>query len=126
MIMGSFQMKISNHGKELMTLLKCILQGTHCHFPSRKFQKVPKLMTIYMFDSPSFRRIICLLARNAAVDSNSKQKTVFRYNTVTVRSYHYVRKCIASMIVGCHSANKKFNPTNKVRNYGCIVRFGTM
>jgi hypothetical protein len=53
--------------------------------PSLPIKVVSKITNAYdnMFDSPSFTGFISL-ARQAAVDSNSKQATMLRYNTATV------------------------------------------
>jgi hypothetical protein len=58
--------------------------------PSLPIKVVPKTTIIYdnvyynMFDSPSITGVLSL-ARQAAVDSNSKHATILRYNTTTVR-----------------------------------------
>jgi hypothetical protein len=48
LIMGSLQIKISNHDKTLMNLLNCILQETHHLFPSREFQRLLSLIIMHM------------------------------------------------------------------------------
>jgi hypothetical protein len=58
--------------------------------PSISIKVVPRTTIIYdnvydnIFDSPSITEVLSL-ARQAAVDSNSKQETILRYNTATVR-----------------------------------------
>jgi hypothetical protein len=103
--------------------------------PSIPIKVVPKTTILYvnvydnMFDSPSITGVLSL-TRQAAVDSNSKHATMLRYNTATVRdstathslpkqhydasAYNYVRKFIASMIVGSHLVNETVNTANKV------------